>query len=216
MQVKFDQMVSAKVTKTKTAKKSKVPDYLVYEMMDGKPIYYRGYREVLNKTKTLEDIMGSSSLQAVIIEYVLGICYANLDRKIYRLLTNEIGSHLSKKNNLSSDIAIYEKAVLTADKVNKHYADVPAKLIIEVDTDADFENIDPNTYIHKKTQKLLDFGVEKVIWIFTTSQKVMVAERTSDKWYIQNWNHDFELLDDHSFNIAAYLDAEGIEIEKEL
>ncbi len=209
-------MVSAKVTKTKTAKKSKVPDYLVYEMMDGKPIYYRGYREVLNKTKTLEDIMGSSSLQAVIIEYVLGICYANLDRKIYRLLTNEIGSHLSKKNNLSSDIAIYEKAVLTADKVNKHYADVPAKLIIEVDTDADFENIDPNTYIHKKTQKLLDFGVEKVIWIFTTSQKVMVAERTSDKWYIQNWNHDFELLDDHSFNIAAYLDAEGIEIEKEL
>jgi len=216
LQVKFDQMVSAKVTKTKTAKKSKVPDYLVYEMMDGKPIYYRGYREVLNKTKTLEDIMGSSSLQAVIIEYVLGICYANLDRKIYRLLTNEIGSHLSKKNNLSSDIAIYEKAVLTADKVNKHYADVPAKLIIEVDTDADFENIDPNTYIHKKTQKLLDFGVEKVIWIFTTSQKVMVAERTSDKWYIQNWNHDFELLDDHSFNIAAYLDAEGIEIEKEL
>lgn len=208
-------MVSTKVTKTKAAKKTKIPDYLIYEIMDGKPIYYRGYKEVLNKTKTLGDIMGSSSLQAVIIDYILGICYASLDRKIYRIFTNEIGSHLAKKNNFSSDIAIYEKTVLTADKIDKHYANVPAKLIIEVDTDADFENIDPNTYIHKKTQKLLDFGVEKMIWIFTSSQKIMLAERASDQWYIQNWDKAVELLEGHSFNIATYLDAEGIIIEKE-
>lgn len=208
-------MVSTKVTKTKTVKQTKVPDYLVYEIMDGKPIYYRGYKDVLNKTKTLEDIMGSSSLQAELIDYILGILYANLDKKIYRIYTNEIGSHLSKKNNLSSDIAIYEKSVLTADKINKHYADVPAKLVIEVDTDVDFEDIDPNTYIHTKTQKLLDFGVEKIIWIFTNSQKLMVAERSSDKWYIQNWDNDIELMDGHIINIAQYLAAEGITIEKE-
>lgn len=208
-------MVSTKVAKTKKAKRTKVPDYLIYEVIDGKPIYYRGYKEVLNKTKTLEDIIGSSSLQAVLIDYLLGILYANLDRNIYRILTNEIGSHLSKKNNLSSDIAIYEKSVLTADKIDKHYTTVPAKLVIEVDTDADFENIDPNTYIHTKTQKLLDFGVEKVIWIFTASQKIMVAERSSEKWYIQNWDKDAELIEGHIFNIATYLAAEGITIEKE-
>lgn len=208
-------MISTKVTKTKTAKQAKVPDYLIYEIMDGKPIYYRGYKEVLNKTKTLEDIIGSSSLQSVLISYLLEILYKGIDTKKYWVLTNKIGSHLSKKNNLSSDIAIYEKRVLTADKIDKHYADVPAKLVIEIDTDADFENIDPNTYIHKKTQKLLDFGVEKIIWVFTTSQKVMVAERTSDKWYIQNWDKEVELIEGHIFNIAQYLASEGITIEKE-
>lgn len=208
-------MVSTKVTKTKTAKRTKVPDYLVYEIMDGKPIYYRGYKDVLNKTKTLEDIMGCSSLQAVLIEYILGIFYKHLDRKIYRILTNEIGSHLDKRNNLSSDIGIYEKTVLTADKINTHYPTVPAKLVVEIDTQADFENIDPNTYIHKKTQKLLDFGVEKVIWIFTNSQKIMLAERSSDQWYIQNWDKDATLIENHVFNISQYLAAEGITIEKE-
>ncbi len=208
-------MVSTKVTKTKTAKKVKVPDYLIYEIMDGKPIYYRGYKEVLNKKKTLDDIMGSSSLQAEIISYLLKILYTGIDTKKYRIYTNEIGSHLSKKNNLSSDIAIYEKSVLTADKIDRHYADVPAKLIIEVDTDADFENIDPNTYIHKKTQKLLDFGVEKMIWVFTSSQKVMLAERASTTWYIMDWGQDIEMLESLSFNIAKYLEAEGIKIEQE-
>ncbi len=208
-------MVSTKVTKTKTAKKVKVPDYLIYEIMDGKPIYYRGYKEVLNKKKTLDDIMGSSSLQAEIISYLLKILYTGIDTKKYRIYTNEIGSHLSKKNNLSSDIAIYEKSVLTADKIDRHYADVPAKLIVEVDTDADFENIDPNTYIHKKTQKLLDFGVEKMIWVFTSSQKVMLAERASTTWYIMDWGQDIEMLESLSFNIAKYLEAEGIKIEQE-
>ena len=44
-----------------------VPEYLVYEVMDGKPIPYRGFREVLNNNKILEDIMGSSGLQSFII-----------------------------------------------------------------------------------------------------------------------------------------------------
>ena len=54
--------------------KRKIPDYLVYEVMDGKPIYYRGYQSVLNKTKTLEQIMGCSSIQAS-ADYVLAAYY---------------------------------------------------------------------------------------------------------------------------------------------
>ena len=36
----------------------KVPDALIYEIMDGKPIYRKGYREVLSGKKTIEEIMG--------------------------------------------------------------------------------------------------------------------------------------------------------------
>lgn len=32
-----------------TANPFNVPEKLIYEMVDGKPIYYRGYREYLNE-----------------------------------------------------------------------------------------------------------------------------------------------------------------------
>lgn len=38
----------------KTAKRA-IPAYLVREMIDGIPFYYRGYRQAMNKTKTLEE-----------------------------------------------------------------------------------------------------------------------------------------------------------------
>ena len=40
---------------------------LIYEMDNGVPIYYRGYKEVLNYTKTVEEIIGSSFMQSSII-----------------------------------------------------------------------------------------------------------------------------------------------------
>ena len=52
-------------------KQRKVPEYLVYEIMDGKSIYYRGYKSVSNKTKTFEDIMGSSALQGIIAAFIV-------------------------------------------------------------------------------------------------------------------------------------------------
>lgn len=38
----------------KTAKRA-IPAYLVREVIDGIPFYYRGYRQAMNKTKTLEE-----------------------------------------------------------------------------------------------------------------------------------------------------------------
>lgn len=44
-----------------------IPDILIYEMDDGQPIYYRGYKDYLKNKKQLEQIMGSSYLQGVLI-----------------------------------------------------------------------------------------------------------------------------------------------------
>ncbi len=188
-----------------------VPDYLIYEIMDGKPIYYRGYKDVLRKLKTFEEIMASSSLQSEIIDYLLGIFYGKVNRKKYRIYTNEIGAHISKRNNLSCDISIFDKTVLTSDMVEVKYPTVPSKLVVEVDTKGDVAELGFEQYVHRKTQKLLDFGTEKVIWIFTTSRKVMIAEAGKD-WITTDWNRNHELWEGNTFNVAEYLEAEGIRL----
>ena len=201
-------------TKAKRNPKRKVPDYLVYEVMDGKPIYYRGYQSVMNKTKTLEDIMGCSSLQAELVTYLLRIVLRAFDEKKYRVYTNEIGNHIDRNNNLSNDIAIFDKTVLTADKVNRKYPDVPPKIVIEIDTEADVSELTGFGYIYKKSKKLLDFGVERIIWVMINTQTVTVMEPGRD-WQVREWNTDIELMDGHTFNIARYLDEEGIVVEEE-
>ena len=44
----------------------KIPDNLIWEVLDGKPLYRRGYMDVVKKLKTIEDIMGTSSYQSLI------------------------------------------------------------------------------------------------------------------------------------------------------
>jgi hypothetical protein len=190
----------------------KIPDYLISEVLNGKPLYYRGYKEVLKGKKTLEEIMGSSSLQAVLIDYLLGLIYGFIDRKQYRILTNEAGLHLELNDNLSGDILIYDKAVLTAEKINTHYANVPPKIDIEIDVNIDLSDMHEMDYILAKTKKLLGFGVEKVIWILSKSQKVFVAT-PNVPWLIYDWNTDIEIMDKHFFNIASFIEEEGIILE---
>lgn len=56
---------------------------LVYEVLDGRPLYYRGYEDVLAGKKIPEDIMGSSSLQWVLISYFMRIMLRQLDETKY-------------------------------------------------------------------------------------------------------------------------------------
>jgi|GEM_PF-92215 len=204
--------ISASLAPEAPAGSQAIPAYLVKEVLDGLPLYYKGYKEILNGNKTLEEIMGCSSLQAEIIAGLLEFLYKNFDRSKYRIYTNEIGSHINHKNNISHDIAIFDKTVLTADKINKRYTDVPAKIIIEVDVDVEAEKLWEVNYIAKKTDTVFEFGTEKMIWILSAARKVVVAQPGQD-WRIVDWNKDIELLDGHFFNIGAYLQSEGITME---
>ena len=198
--------------RSSSAKNETIPEALIYEVMDGQPLYYRGYKDVLNKKKSLEDIMGSSTLQSFIISYLLRFIFKNLDENKYLTLTNELGLHLSNKTNFSGDVVIFDRTVLTPEKINKKYSDVSPKIVFEVDAKIDISNENDLDYVNIKTQKLLDFGVEKVIWLFTGSQKVMIAKKDTD-WLTKDWNQDIELLDGHFFNIGQYLNDEGVKVE---
>ncbi|MEM9671242.1 MAG: Uma2 family endonuclease [Bacteroidota bacterium] len=201
--------MASTVQATKPSKKKKIPQELIYEEMDGQPIYYAGYREVLNNNKTLDDIMGSSHLQVVIINLVLKYLYKHVDESDYEFYTNEAGLHLSKSNNLAADIAIYRSDQIKEVTPTNKYLNISPEVVIEVDTKADLTDLKSEEYLRKKTQKLLDFGVKKVIWILSASQLVILAENDKD-WLMRDWHKPFDILPDHFVNLGEMLKKKGV------
>lgn len=201
-------IAEAGISKKGTVKR-KIPDYLVCEIMDGKPLYYRGYKDVLRKKKTIEEIMGSSSLQAFIITFLMEVIIKGKLSDNYQILVNEPGLHIDNKNNISGDLLIYDKQVLTPDKINTQYLSVPAKVHIEVDISIELEELKDYQYVEKKINKLHAFNTEKVIWILTNIRKVLVAV-PGNPWQMYDWQNDIEIQDGVSFNIGKYLDEKGV------
>lgn len=187
-----------------------IPRSLIYEEMDGEPIYYRGYQDVLNQQKTIDDIMGSSSLQVAIVDVLLRYLYTQVDQKKYKFFTNETGLHLAKGSNVASDIAIYHRATLKDFKYDEHYFKIPPAVVVEIDTKADFSVMKWETYLKKKAEKLHKFGVEKIIWILSATQQVIIAEPDQD-WFIRDWHKSLEILPGHPINLGEMLRADGIE-----
>jgi len=184
-----------------------IPESLIYEMTGGKPIYYKGYREYLKGGKQLEELMGSSYLQSLIITQLVFLLMSGLSKK-YLVLTNEIGLQFKNKGWRAADIAIVETEKLKGIKRNNKYLSVAPKIVIEIDTKAELEEVkDSLGYFHKKTDELLDFGVEKVIWIFTDSEKIMIAEKNKD-WQVLNWSKDIQIIDDLNVNLQKLIEVE--------
>ena len=190
--------------------RKRVPDALIYEIMDGVPIYRKGYRDVLSGKKTIEEITGASTLQSVIVSHLMKIIFTFLDEDMYFVLTGEPGVHIDHRNNLANDIAIYDQTVLTPAKISKKYADVPPLIAIEIDIKADVADMTETGYLYKKTHKLFDFGVQKLIWVLTDAQVVIA---TPERIETVSWNKDVEIMDGHLFNIGAYFAKKGITVD---
>ena len=187
----------------------KVPPYLIKEILDEVPVYYKGYKAVIRKEKTLEDIMGASGLQIFIVRYLFRLLDRNLDDNLFYVFTGEGGLHLDKGSNLSGDVLVFEKSMLTPDLIDTHYLNVPPLIDIEVDVEIDNGTFSDFEYIQKKTKKLLGFGTQKVIWILTKSKTIIVAEPDKD-WLMIDWTKDVEVINNLHFNIQNYLIKEGI------
>ncbi|HEY0109566.1 MAG TPA: Uma2 family endonuclease [Fibrella sp.] len=185
-----------------------VPNALVYEVLNGRPLYYRGYKDVLAGTRKVEDIVGSSSLQAILVSLIHSFVMANRDKKKYLPVTNEAGVHLDLNDNLSCDVAIFEKGTFD---ITTRYFETPPKIVIEVDVKidlTDFDGLDFN-YIAEKTQKLFDFGVEKVFWVLSKPRRVFIAVPNQD-WIFTDWSNNIPVMDGCILNVKNLLDEEGI------
>lgn len=184
-----------------------IPTSLIRDIIDGKPYYYKGYQEVLAGNIDIEGIMGCSTLQVFIISYILGIFYDQINRGKYIIATNEPGLHIDRRNNLASDIMIFDKDVLTIDQINLNYAQVTPKISVEIDTRVELEDITESEYVTLKTMKLLEFGSEKVIWFFTQTKKVMIA--TPGNWTTFDWDHEVTLMPGALCNVGQFLRSKG-------
>ena len=185
-----------------------IPNILVYEELDGRKLYRKGYKSFLNQTKTIEEIIGSSSLQSALISILLRYFYTNTDENEYEIFTNEAGLHVSLGNNLSSDIILYNTEDARQYQYDEHYFNVAPKVVIEVDIKIDLENMNSVDYWTKKTEKLFSFGVERVIWIFSEDKKIIFCEPNQD-WLVRDWNKDFELLPNHHINLQMMIEKKG-------
>lgn len=187
---------------------AKVPDYLIYEIMDGKPIHYRGYREVMAGKKTVDEIMGSTSLQSLVVTHLVILLGKQLDEDLFTVLSSEAGIHLNRRNNLAGDILTFDNETLPIEAINESYIAIPPKIVIEVDITADPADMSPANYMFQKTQKLLNFGVERVIWITTQAKKVTIATPHED-WQTKDWQKDVEIMPGITVNIGQYLTKKG-------
>ena len=188
----------------------KIPTVLVRDEIDGKKYYRKGYKEVLAGTKTIDDIMGASVFQAFIVSFI-GTYLNSLLPKNWYALTGESGVNLSKKNNLSTDIAIVD-IIEIGNIFSTKYLDVAPKIVLEIDVKIDLEKGKDYDYIQRKTKKLLEFGVEKVFWILTSQQQVIVAEKENPTWSIINWQTKMEVFENISFSIEQILAEKGFQI----
>ncbi|GAB2602655.1 Uma2 family endonuclease [Spirosoma areae] len=185
-----------------------IPSALVYEVLNGRPLYYRGYREVMAKNLNPENIMGSSSLQAILVSLIHSFIMVNRDRKKYLPVTNEAGVHLDLKDNLSCDVAIFEKGTFA---ITTKYFNTPPKIVIEVDVKIDLTDFDGQEYdyVAEKTQRLFDFGVERVFWVLSKSRRVFVAIPNQD-WIFTDWSNDIPVMEGCVLNVKRLLDEEEI------
>ncbi len=194
--------------KEKKQKRRGIPKALIYEMRCGKPIYYRDYDKVLKGEKTLEEVIGSSKLQAIIVALIIGYLSAKINRNKYLILTNEAGFQWAPRTWRNLDIAIFNKKKLLEEGLDEKYAKTPPEIVIEIDTKADLRKYgDFLNYAKEKIQDLLDAGVKRIIWYTTFDKKVIVAEK-GKRWFITDWNDTIEVFDDIKLNLEELLEEE--------
>lgn len=179
--------------KQRRVERARLLKSLVYEMWNGKPVYYAGYEDVLKGIKTVEQVMSSSLRQSLLVSRLIAYLSSTLDMDVYAIAGNELGVQFGKGDWRACDVAVFTYQQLEGEDWDK-YAWVPPKVAIEVDTKANLNQFGSEfEYYEQKTTKLLQFGVEKVIWLFTKSHKVLIAEPGKD-WIIRDWSQMVEVL----------------------
>ena len=200
-------MIASKITPfiRQNSNSQNTADCLIYEIIDRKPVYFKGYQDTLSGEKQVGEITGSSMLRSYILTNITAKIFNFLADDLFTILTHT-NLYLDKSNNLAGDILIFDNDILKSETIDEHYADVPPKIAIEVDVTADTTEVGGvDGYIYKKVRKMLDFGIEKVIWINTFTKTILIADSNKDAWLVENWEKDIEIMEGLTINIPTML-----------
>jgi Uma2 family endonuclease len=193
--------------KTALKENKKLLKELIYEEVNGKPIYYKNYKLVIKGKKTTEEVMASSGLHALILETIRDYLKKML-KKAYIILTGEVGVK-TISGYRALDIGIFDfdkiKPYLNRDKI----LPICPIIAIEIDTKAELKEDEYMNYIYDKANDLLNSGAEKVIWILTKPKIILIAQKEKS-WEIKKWNDDIEVMENIKFNLNRLLKEVGI------
>lgn len=146
----------------------------VYEMVNGQFVYYKGYQDYLFGSKQIDEIMGSSKIQVLIVVEFIFLLKIFLGDD-YLIFINEVGLQFFKKLWRVVDIVVVKVGLV--EKLDDKYLEVLFEFVIEIDIKVvlyDIENL--LGYYQEKMEEFFQFGVKKVVWIFLDIEKVMVVE----------------------------------------
>ncbi|SOD88828.1 hypothetical protein [Spirosoma fluviale] len=187
-----------------------IPAALRYEELDGKFLYRKGYHDVLTGAKTIKEIIGSSSLQALLVSMIYGELSKLLQEK-YITFISEPGLHLAHNSNVANDIAIFQLSQI--ERFTKKYFSTPPEYVVEVDVKIDIDLTDysnPEDYIFHKTQTMLDFGVGTVIWVTTEGPRKILIAKAGQDWRVTTWESVVEFAPDCHFSLQELLQRRGV------
>ncbi len=187
--------------KEKDENRDRLLRLLTYEVVDGRPIYYRGYRDVLEGKRQPEEVMGASFLQAFLVKKIALFLIERLEKGgEYEVLFHELGIKTGRGLR-TLDLAVFRRRDLPKEP-EPFYMEVPPDIVLEVDVRAEIE--DAIEYILEKSGDLLAFGVRKVVWIFTKPRRVFVFEK-GKKPVIYDWEDEIHLLEDVKLRLSDIL-----------
>lgn len=95
---------------------------------------------------------------------------------------------------------VFERDKLTIDE---NYAQIPPKIVIEIDVKIELGDMQRDVYVLMKANKLVNFGVGKVMWFFMESKRVIVVDNHS--WTSEEWDEDINILPGICCNIGHHL-----------
>ena len=192
------------VKEATTIKPKKIPEDFIYEIIEGKIFYRKGFRDVVDKRKEIEEIIGSTGLQSYLVGLVLQFLFKNLEGKKYKMLAIELGNNLGLRNNILYAIVIFDRKSILHKLKEVKYVKSPPLVSIEVDVRTDLKNSTEMDYIKKKTDKLLEVGVVKVFWILCQPKLIMVCEKEKD-WVLIPFYKSFTVLESIKVNLDQLL-----------
>ena len=76
-----------------------IPKTLIYEEVNGVPIFYKGYKDYLSGQVELEEIMGSSKIQSFLVVELIFFLKMHF-AEMYYVLANALGLQFGKNSFL--------------------------------------------------------------------------------------------------------------------
>jgi len=191
------------MTLEKQAKKI-IPKRFIYEMDEGTPIYYKGTKAYIEGTNQNEEPMPDSLFQSWLKGKIyLFLSLLMMDNPKYDLTVGEQGLSLKKNLWRAVDIAIFNKEKVKFK--SNHYSKEPPVIAFEIDLKGEFATPQKLQRDHqRKIKQLFEFGVEKIIWIYTNEEEVKIISPTEE--HIYNWEEDINVLEHYTINIQEIID----------